>query len=250
MPALVAAGMSTLSTPIPKRADDAAARQLQRSFRRSLCVGGENGVGVARPPRELLREWALRPAQFRADFRQHLARRIEIRKHGIGNGNKFRRHQSIHPPHNTSDAIHGNRRTIRNAQRSIQHSQHHRDSALARERSHVRRTAAALGHHARHASQDVAQRGAGHAVSPKRRPARRARVRIRIASRRRGPRPSPRPRRGRSSADECSQTASGVAAGCMCSGRAWSNWNPAIVHRPFDFDRHAHQIFDAPQEPA
>ncbi len=108
--------------------DDAAALQLRDHVGSHFRVGGEHRVGVARHFQNGIRLRLFRQAHFRADFRQHLARRIEVREHGVGNGNKF---ASVHPSHHARHSVHGNRGTIRNAPRRVEHPQHHGNAAFA-----------------------------------------------------------------------------------------------------------------------
>ena len=65
------------------------------------------------------------------------------------------------PPHDAGDAVDRDLRAVRNALRGVEHAEHHRNAALARERSEMRGRAAELGHHAGDARQHVAERRAG-----------------------------------------------------------------------------------------
>src|SRR5450631_2104395 len=66
---------------------------------------------------------------------------------------------STHPAHDSGDAIDGDLHPVGDTLSGIEHAQDHRDAALARERSEVRRTATELGHHAGYAREHLAQCG-------------------------------------------------------------------------------------------
>src|SRR5882724_2946557 len=67
---------------------------------------------------------------------------------------------SAQPPHGAGDAVDRDLRSVRDAARRVEHAEHHRDAALARERGEVRGRAAKLRHHTRNARQDMAERRA------------------------------------------------------------------------------------------
>ena len=64
--------------------------------------------------------------------------------------------RSPQPPHDAGDAVDRALRAVGNGAGGVEHAEHHRDAALARERGQMRGRAAELGHHARHAIEDVA----------------------------------------------------------------------------------------------
>ena len=62
---------------------------------------------------------------------------------------------SREPPHHAGDAVDRDLRTVRDAPRRIEHTEHHRDATLARQRSQMRSRSAKLGDDASDARQYV-----------------------------------------------------------------------------------------------
>src|SRR5689334_19276970 len=69
---------------------------------------------------------------------------------------------SAQPPYDAGDAVDRDLRAIRDVARRVEHPEHHRNAALARERRQVRGRAAEFRHDARDARQDMAERRPRH----------------------------------------------------------------------------------------
>ncbi len=66
--------------------NDPASRHLPDHFRGDLGVGGQKRVSVSGHTQNRLGFGLLRKTQLRADFGQNGARRVQVRKNGIGDG--------------------------------------------------------------------------------------------------------------------------------------------------------------------
>ena len=162
------------------RRDGGAASGWRRSRRgRSGRAAGKTGYRscLHRRDQRCLGDDA---ARVRIDLRRVATlRRRSIALLATGWVTKMRRSASADPPHDAGDAVDRDLRAVRDAAGGVEHAEHHRDAALARERGEMRGRAAELGDHAGDARQHVARAPGRRPASPARRRARRARARIR-----------------------------------------------------------------------
>ena len=140
----------------------------------------EQDIGLAHRRNErALRDDAARRKDLDARHRAQTLERLLGDRLGHEDARRAYSSPSGEPSHDAGDAVDRDLRAVGNAPRRVEHAEHHRDAALARQRSQMRGRAAKLGDDAGDPRQDVAERRTGDAGDQNIARARRGSIRIR-----------------------------------------------------------------------